>query len=200
MTISHPKDTPPVNVAPLSDGPTFESIGRLVRACADLEIVVDLYIARLCRLGEMEYYTLTGRTSLNGKISMAQSLAEQHGEAEKIKDVFTAPVTDAIDARNLVSHGAYLGLADTGLLLFATNRAVRDDGQRVGNLARGFSQGALNGHAEALSSALPEIIVTLQVGALLRTVTQAPISPHPRSRPATSRRAAREAQPGSSRA
>jgi hypothetical protein len=189
-----------MNIAPLSGRATFESIGRLVRACADLEIVVDLYIARLCRLSELEYYTLLGRTSLSGKISIAQALAENHGEAEKIKDVFTATVTDAIDARNLVSHGPYLGLADGGLLLFATNRAVRDDGQRVGNLAQGLSHGALREYAEALSRKLPKIIETLQVAALLRTVTQAPISPHPRSRPAKSKRATRGAPPGSSRA
>ena len=118
------------------DDPTLAAIGRLVRAFSEYEELVSLYIGALSRLNQSELVVLLGRTAVTRRLEMAEMLAKLAGEEElaRFKAAFHSPqFKDIHQCRNAVAHGILLGMDDTGMLAFLTDKtdAQPDDGSTI---------------------------------------------------------------------
>lgn len=102
--------------------PVLLAIGRLVRACAEIEDMVDLFIGGLAELNEGKVSILLGRTAITRRIEIAESLAMlRDDDALKIhKKAFNEGYYDTIDCRNAVAHGTLMGADADGRLYFLT--------------------------------------------------------------------------------
>lgn len=101
---------------------TLTDIGKLVRACAEVEDIVTLLICRLAEIGEGRAIILLGRVNLRKRVEVAINLAETLGPRELglVKGAFGKVYEDAVDCRNTVAHGKYLGVVDENELAFLT--------------------------------------------------------------------------------
>jgi hypothetical protein len=178
--------TPPsVSLVPISDPEVFESMGRLVRTVADFEIILDLYIARICGLSDVHYKTLVGFLPIRRKKEICIALAEEAGTAEvvAVKKVFTPDLEIILEARNAIAHGMYLGLTDSNSPIFGINRPIKEEGKRTGYLAMHFSPSSLRTYTAALNSNLLRYMDILQVSASFHTLQSQRLEPHPNASP-----------------
>lgn len=110
-------------------------IGRIVRASADLEDCLNLWICKLMRCDEAASAVILGRSNISTKIAIAKGLAQMHGKGahELHEAAFGSPVDQLLSCRNAVAHGAFAGDTDDGYMLFVTNVNV---GYKEANLER----------------------------------------------------------------
>lgn len=106
------------------------AMGRIIRACAELEDIASLYLYQIADIGEPEAMVMIPRAALSAKITMAKTLVEALGG--KAKERFDACFTgDAwislIRCRNIIAHGVLLGRTDEGKIAFRTAELVGSD-------------------------------------------------------------------------
>ncbi|RGP41676.1 hypothetical protein BPTFM16_01983 [Altererythrobacter insulae] len=108
-----------LKLEPLTDN-ALASIGRIVRATAEMEDCVDHFISilvgrsvELCRL-------LIGKSSLRRKAEICQSIAAMSDDwmREVCNIHFGTEFQQFMKIRNAVAHGVYLGKNDAGEFLF----------------------------------------------------------------------------------
>jgi hypothetical protein len=98
-------------------------IGRIVRACADLEDCLNLWICKLARTDEACSAVILGRSNISTKISIALGLAKLSGDKmlKLHQTAFDSAITQLLDCRNSVAHGALAGESDDDHVVFVTN-------------------------------------------------------------------------------
>lgn len=99
------------------------SMGRIVRACAELEDILTLFLCGLADIGEGQATFLLGRTAISQKLEITAAFARSHGgdKEKRFKQCFESEVfKDIIRCRNLIAHGVLLGLSDEGMITFRT--------------------------------------------------------------------------------
>ena len=91
-------------------------IGRLIRAFAEVEDIVSIYLAQLAGLTESKSTIILGRMQLRSRIEMAGVLATQTGKqiTEIHKAAFSEAFWDALFCRNTVTHGVLMGKSQDG--------------------------------------------------------------------------------------
>jgi hypothetical protein len=108
----------------------YADMGRLIRACAEIEDIISLHLCKLASIGEAESVVLLGRLGAAQKLKMATTLAHAiGGEAKATHDrcFDNDGFRDVIKCRNTVAHGLLLGMNDDGLLSFRTVDAAGAD-------------------------------------------------------------------------
>jgi hypothetical protein len=94
------------------------AIGRLVRACAELDDIVLLHVCVVLGRPEAEVrMTLPGTTD---RINAAKAAAKKIGMAFVFGSESLA--REALECRNTVAHGVLLGVDDDGRLAFLMDR------------------------------------------------------------------------------
>ena len=94
---------------------TLVEIGRIVRAVAEIEDLVDLHICNLAGLSESKATVLLGKTAITRRLEMAKYLAQMlPQEALDIHNAAfgTVEFLDIVECRNAVAHGKLLGKND----------------------------------------------------------------------------------------
>jgi hypothetical protein len=92
------------------------SIGKLVRACAEMEDILDLFICGLAEISESKATILLGRTAVTRRVEIALELAKlRTDEAVTVhKKAFDSAFDDILYCRNVVSHGTFMGTSEHG--------------------------------------------------------------------------------------
>lgn len=123
----------------------FVAIGRIVRACADLEDVLNLWICKLSGLSEAASTAILGRTNISTKKSLALALAKLKGEAfvELHNTAFDDNMSRLLTCRNAVAHGAYTGRTDDGKWSFLTATTVAYENGGLSKQSLAYSTEAL---------------------------------------------------------
>ena len=116
------------SVKPITlDGDILQAIGRLIRACSEIEDLLTLYLCELAQMKEGQFVILLGRTPVSKKVKLAKDFAEAHGpeEVDKFDRCFSNEQFKTIFAmRNAVAHGLLLGETDEGKIAFRLVDAV----------------------------------------------------------------------------
>ena len=100
------------------DHTTLLAVGRLVRACAELDDIVLLHLCVISGRPEAEVRTwLRGTTD---RLDTAKAAARKLGMAFVFGD--ESLLGEAIECRNTVAHGVFLGTDDDGKLAFLMDR------------------------------------------------------------------------------
>ena len=117
----------PTGLTPgMIDDDVLLAIGRLVRACAELEDMLMLFICNLSGLSEAKTVVMLGRMPVSQRIEIAGRLAALYGQtvALEIHELcFDVNYKELVDCRNDVVHGVFLGYDEGGALAFLAQRA-----------------------------------------------------------------------------
>ena len=139
-------------------------IGRLLRACAEFEFLVDLFLRRLTNLTWHQYSSILGQNSISRKRKLAAELAKQRGDGAAMA-LGTASYTgldQTIQARNVLSHGKYIGMHKEKAC-FYTFRPSKSDDYRSGNLGHLYDLPTLQLWTDTLEKNLGPVAETLSV-------------------------------------
>jgi hypothetical protein len=95
---------------PLQDGDLI-SIGRIIRAAAEIEDLLTMLLFQVCKITESNGTLLIGQTPISAKLDKIEyALKRDDREAHKaFKDLRKGQLTGLIRMRNAIAHGVHLG-------------------------------------------------------------------------------------------
>jgi hypothetical protein len=164
-------DEPLIDVAPaVLSKPAFAAIGRIVRACADLEDVLNLWICKLSGITEAQSTALLGRSPISTKLAIAEGLAKlcREGEIELHKLVFDSNMTRLLGCRNAVAHGTLVGKTKQGRYVFRTAHTLGYDRDSVAVRAEAYDTKTLAAIARISENRIAAMSGVLGLGSLRR--------------------------------
>ncbi|TCQ06222.1 hypothetical protein [Sphingomonas sp. PP-CC-3A-396] len=146
--------------------PMFTAMGRLLRACADIENVVTMHLGRLGGFSEGQLLVLIGRSSITKKVKAARQFALAHGPDQVAthdmcfdNHAFRA----IIRGRNVAAHGVLLGLTDDDRVAFRIETEPKVDSDMVSIETLTFAQDAFATLAATAESAVPRLKAELEL-------------------------------------
>jgi hypothetical protein len=166
---------------------TLSDIGRLVRAFAEIEDILDLHIACLAGISETKVTILLGRTAISRRMEIAETLARLR--PDKALEVHLSAFKgfgDISDCRNAVAHGKLLGVDDDGKLAFLTFNSAPPSGEAAIRVAFSYHPETIKLLATTAEAAIPTLERMLQVEALRAERLLRPLQPHSKARVAKS--------------
>jgi len=189
----------PTNVKPydLSDDELL-GIGRLIRACAEIEDIINLHLYKLAEITEGAGVMLLGRMSTSARLKLMEAFSTSR--SAKARKMFQEAFDNehyrhVVRCRNTVAHGLLLGVTEDDLIAFQ----VQDpQGFEAGTLV--LSVNAYDHRAfAAFATQAEHIIPQLEEGFGLQesreTRRAKALSPHKKSQPKAKQKAGRE-RPG----
>lgn len=164
-----------------------ESIGRVVRAFAEIDSLLMMHISQMSRSSMKTVAVMLDRASLGKKIEIALMLADEIGGecAKATREAFDSDaMRDCRAFRNTVAHGQLLGLSETGTVVFLMDKLITErENSRIGAQAEGYDPSIFPTFAR-LSEAIPAVLVkTLRLGAQVEERRRQALYPHPKSQP-----------------
>lgn len=102
--------------------PEYAAIGRLIRACAEIEDLVTLSVADLLQTSEAAAVVALGQTPISKKLAIANYLAGTRSAdwVARFAECFGDDYKEVITCRNAVAHGVYVGRWGDGRWAFLT--------------------------------------------------------------------------------
>jgi hypothetical protein len=177
------------------------AIGRLIRACAEMEDMLTLFLCDLVQMPEGQFVVLLGRTPVSVKVRLAEQFAEamSPGAHEAFKLCFGNDDSKSIfRMRNAVAHGLLLGETDEGRIAFRAAETVGMEGTKVSILVTSFAPEDFASIARQAEDALPKIENILKLQEQRAERRARPLDPHRKSQKAQ-QAAKRERRPRPSR-
>lgn len=122
------------------------AIGRIVRAFAEIEDYVQLFVFAAAGLTFGQGITLVGRRSISGKLELAKRFAASKGG--NIAHNYDALFGDGrfrklIDVRNTFVHGRLLGQIPDGRVAFQVADILTEDPEFTSMKVHAFAPGAI---------------------------------------------------------
>lgn len=148
------------------DDATLLAIGRIFRAAAEIEDIVNLYLVRIAGMSEAHLAIMLGRAALSKKIDIARSFAKTHGEKEVERFKATLELHElfaAIEFRNTLAHGAMLGTTDEGRIAFRTAKQIGLDPTHLTLEVNSYLPAEFQHCADAMDQIVPWLEVQLDV-------------------------------------
>lgn len=182
------KNFPIYSAAPSMTSLTIEdhsAIGRLLRAFAEFEDCLFLFICALSKLNESQGDAILSKNGYAQMLKIARQLAGFRDDAaSKVWDaVFTPGLARITDVRNAITHGVYLGKSTDGGIVFLTNGSVGSTPKDYGNVSYTLHPHSLIAMAASLENHLPSVIAAFQIGPLRDRRYKLHPLPHPKAPP-----------------
>ncbi|WP_156029827.1 hypothetical protein [Sphingomonas sp. URHD0057] len=180
----------------------YQAIGRVVRACAEIEELITMFIAEQARITDGTVAILLGQTALSKKLSIANYLAAARGPEirAQYENCITPMFKEIIQCRNAVVHGQLLGKSEDGHWAFLSVRT--EEPAEVGKsvqLVFSFSRADLVLYADEAKKAVELIEKSLEYEGLRILRRGRSLEPHRKSQPKAKPAAKRKRPPRSSR-
>lgn len=155
-------------------------IGRLIRAFAEIEDLINLYLCGLAQINESKALVLLGRTAITRRIEMAEYLALMTGDAISAthKEIFNSGFREALECRNAVAHGLLLGRTDDDRFAFLTAKTEIPSGPSAVQLAISYHEASISAYAKLATDAIPQIEARLKLEDMRAARLQRPLLPH----------------------
>lgn len=179
MALQYSPDTVPLKPARLGN-PEFRAIGRIIHACAEIEDIVTLFIAKLLDKTEAHVRVLLGQTPISKKMSIAGYLAQMLNvdDARRYDDCFGAGFGQVLTCRNALAHGVLLGRSANGHWAFLIERAEEAVPGHAVRQVVSYRTGDLQEYAKAAEMAVVGFENHLGVTKLRSARHGRPLSPH----------------------
>lgn len=106
------------------------AMGRLIRAFAEIEDIINLHMCQTGEISEGQAFILLGRTGISQKLNFAHVFANAlGGPAKKVTDECfdNDAFREMLMCRNVVAHGVLLGITDRGHIAFRTSNYFEPD-------------------------------------------------------------------------
>lgn len=160
-------------------------IGRLIRAFAEIEDLITLYICQLAEINQSRALVLLGKAAITRRLDMAKYLAQMTGPeitAEHTK-IFNSGFRDALECRNCVAHGVLLGKTSDGRYAFLTDKTVPTNIESAIQVAISYDAHSIWAYAKVAEQAIPQIEKRLKLQELRAERLQRPLLPHRKAQP-----------------
>jgi len=188
------------------DRGTYQRIGELVRAFAEIEDIVSLYLYRLAGVSESMGSVMLGRTPISTRISQLEYIARLHGEdaAELHAELFDKRFTDTLKCRNVVAHGVFVGKGecdgrDLGYAFTTSDTVEPNTPMLTANTFICYKYESIAQTASYAKKLVTQLTDALGVLALREGRYEMPLYSHPKSRPPRKPNAKPKRPPQSSR-
>jgi hypothetical protein len=162
------------------------AMGRLIRAFAEIEDIVNLRIALLARTSTANVAIFLGRAGLANRLKILKLLSEGEGlQAEELfAQTFDNPAfLDLHSARNTLAHGRLLGLDEAGRITFQVIEPSAIDSDAVHLTAYAYSPELLADLAQRAEGLIPQMETDFGLTALRETRRAQALGPHSKAQP-----------------
>jgi hypothetical protein len=161
------------------------SIGRLVRAFAGIEEIVSIYVSTLAQVPPSKLLIMLGKVALRRRLDMAEALATLDGddEVKRFRKAFPPDFYHALDIRNAVAHGIFLGVDSQGHLSFLTERTDRPEDGRTIQLVHGITPSDLLEISLKVEANVDATAAILRLTSSLQKYRQPNLRPHRKAQP-----------------
>lgn len=160
------------------------AIGRLIRACAEIEDIINLYLCDLADIGLGQAIILLGRMSASSKLKIAETLASiEGGDASAIhKECFDNDhYFDIVRCRNTVTHGILLGKDEAGLIAFQVQETLGVEGTKIMLGVNAYDERAFKAFADQAEDVIPQLEARLKLQPSREKRRTQALDPHPKA-------------------
>ena len=166
------------------DDDTLLQIGKLVRATAEIEDLITLYICCLAEISASKAIVLLGRTAVTRRLEIAEYLAGMVGpHVTKLhNDNFNAAFSDVLSCRNAVVHGVLMGITPEGRYAFLTAKTVETTIPSAFQIVESYLPSDIKTFAAMAEEAIPILETNLKLQPLRAERLQRPLVPHRKGR------------------
>jgi hypothetical protein len=187
MAIQKPTYSPKatgVDPVPL-DERALLTIGRIIRACAEMEDLVNLFICNLAEISETKMVVMLGKTNLRTRAQIAEYFSKLNTpQAQELaKWAFSDGFWNIQTCRNCIAHGVLLGKDEDGHWTFLTSRTETPEGTSAIQLVAGYTIEHLEEVARVAEEAIPQYEDRLRLKGLRQARYGRPLSPHRKGLP-----------------
>jgi hypothetical protein len=160
------------------------AIGRLVRATAEIEDMILLFICGLANITETQAFIMVGRTPVSRLVEIAGQLASIRPDAalKAHKLAFNDTYNDVVNCRNSVAHGSLLGEDENGRFYFQSSNQLPPVDLQIRRLVHSYSEDEIIRCGLIAEQLLPRLEQLLQVSDLREERLQQAMQPHPKGR------------------
>lgn len=144
-------------------------IGRLIRACAEIEDIINLYLCELADLPEGAAIILLGRLPASARLKIIEtfSVAKGSESVRLFREAFgNDSYRDIVKARNTVAHGWLLGLTDRDEIAFQVQETHGVNQSKIMATVNGYGHQDFENLARAAEKVIPQLEAALGLGAL----------------------------------
>jgi hypothetical protein len=164
----------------------YKHIGRLLRACAEIENLLSLYLFELADVDRECGIALIGKAPAKSRLVIAQKLAGTGTDiAQKLRECFIeSGHKEAVDARNCLAHGTFLGLDDDGRYTFENEvweLEIEEDERVLYTQTVAFSGPEIGHLATSTEKLIPVVEKKLGLRSLRQKLRQLPLRAHPKA-------------------
>jgi hypothetical protein len=180
----------------------LRDIGRLIRACAEIEDIISLYLFKLANLPEGAGSVLLGRTPSSARLKVLEAFAlSKGGEAvDLFRQAFDNESYRAVvKCRNTVAHGVLLGLTDLKQIAFQVQELQGIDGNEALISVNAYARSTFGNLADQAEKIIPHMEEAFELATLRETRRSQALVPHLKARGKGTQKAGRARQPPSSR-
>ena len=186
-----------VNVTPAQlDDKALLAIARLVRACAELEDIVNLFICNLAEISESRMVVLLGKSAISKRVEIAEYLAKMGTKTaqELATWAFNEGFWNTFRCRNDVAHGVLLGKNEEEAWSFLTAKTETPEGPSAIQIVASYETSFLEIMATTAEEAIPQLEERLKLKDQRAARHGRPLAPH-RKAQRRSQRDAKQPQP-----
>lgn len=178
------------------DEPTLLAIARLIRACAELEDLVNLFICNLAEINESRMVVMLGKSAISKRVEIAEYLAKMGSKsAQELSTwAFNEGFWNTFRCRNDVAHGVLLGRNDDGAWSFLTAKTETPEGPSAIQIVSSYTTEFLQAMADAAEAAISQLETKLKLKEMRQARHGRPLGPHRKARPQPKQGAKRQRQ------
>jgi hypothetical protein len=162
------------------------AIGRLIRACAEMEDIINLRLAQLADTSEGITVLFLGRTGLASRLQLLKRLSDGKGDEaiELHRQAFeNEDFANLVEMRNTVAHGRLLGVTAENRVAFVVHEIQGIDSQRLHMTVHAYEHDAFAIVASLAEYVLPQIEVLFELRSLREKRRAQDLAPHNKSQP-----------------
>jgi hypothetical protein len=156
------------------------AIGRLIRACAEVEDIIGLFICNLAEINPSKAHVLIGKSPISRKIEVARYLAKMG--TKKAQELASWALNDQLQTiltiRNTVAHGVLMGRTKDDQWSFLTAKTEDPEGTSAIQVVGSFTTEYLEMVADAAETSIPTLEDHLSVKDARAERTARPLAPH----------------------
>jgi len=159
------------------------AIGRLIRACAEIDDIIHLYLCHLADIHDGQAIILLGRMSSSAKLKIAAQFCVSRDKAlfDIHKECFDNEYYYGIvKLRNTVAHGILLGKTDEGTIAFQVQETIEVELNKVVMVVNAYEEGAFEVLARMAEGIIPQLETRLMLGKLRGERRARSLSPYQR--------------------
>jgi hypothetical protein len=171
----------------------------LIRACAEIEDLIALFICNLAEISASKAIVLLGRTAVTRRVEIAEYLASMIGPhcTALHRQNFDAAFWEILSCRNAVAHGVLMGRDKEGRYAFLTSKTAETEVPSAIQIVESYLQSDIEIYAKAAEVAIPLFVKNLKLEPLRAERLARPLFPHRKGRPQRGRGAKQQPQPRS---